>query len=173
MRIFCNSTQLPNALLLLIFALVATPLSPAYAQAQVSTLQLNQISTFSISSSGKSLSISLPQTTQPIVLSVELCTQISGQQPPRFFASARTSQSTTSSAGGAGANLPAAPPDNGEEVDIGGGLGFWNSASSLPNGGELDVQLAQTSGGGTWSFNVGVTTNSEDLPLTLLRMPLY
>jgi hypothetical protein len=162
--------QLPDALLLLILALVATPPSPVYAQAQAATLQLNQISTFSITSSGKSLSISLPQTTQPIVLSVELCTQIDGQQPPQFFASASTSQSTTSSAAGPGANPPGPPPDNGEEVNIGGGLGFWNSASSLPNGGELQVQLAQTSSGGTWSFNVGVTTNGEDISLGFSRM---
>jgi hypothetical protein len=162
---------------LLILALVATPLSPVHAQAQVATLQLNQISTFSISSSGKSLSISLPQTTQPIILSVELCTQIDGQQPPRFFASASTSQGTTNSASitsasasGAGANPQVSLPDQGEEVDMGGGLGFWNSASSLPNGGELDVQLAQSSNGGTWRFSVGVSTDSEDLSLTLSRM---
>jgi len=165
MRIFCNYTELPNALLLLILALVATPLSPAYAQG----LQLNKISTFSISSTGKSLSISLPQTTQPVVLSVELCTQIDGQQPPQFFASASNSQSTTTSAS-AGGDPQAALPGGAQEINMGGGLGFWTSAASLPNGGELEVQLAQTSSGGTWSFSVGVSTNSEDFSLTLSRM---
>jgi len=166
-RIFCVYTELPNALLLLILALVATPLSPAYAQ----DLQLNKISTFSISSTGKSLSISLPQTTQPVILSVELCTQIDGQPPPQFFASASNSQSTTTSAS-AGGNPQAALPGGGQEINIGGGLGFWTSASSLPNGGELDVQLAQTSSTGTWSFSVGVSTNSETFSLTLPRIVL-
>jgi hypothetical protein len=169
MRISPIYFNLPSPLLLLVFSILARSPSPSLAQAQPATLQLNKLATFSISSTQKSLSIPLPQTTQSIVLSVELCTQIDGQQPPRFFAGAGTgtSGSTSSSSTGssASASSTATPTaDDEEELDLGDGPGIWKSDASLANGGILTVQLDQTAAGGNWSFSVGISTNGEHQP---------
>ena len=166
MRISLIYFNLPSPLLLLVFSILARSPSPSFAQAQPTTLQLNKLATFSISSTQKSLSIPLPQTTQSIVLSVELCTQIAGQQPPRFFAGAGTgilgsssSSSTSSSASASSTGTPTA--DNEEELDLGDGPGLWKSDASLLNGGILTVQAGTS---GTWSFSVGISTNGEHQP---------
>lgn len=164
MRISCDYERLPKALVLLILASLASPLSPVYAQGQTTTLQLNQISTFSISSTTKSLSISLPQTQQAVVLSVELCTQIDGQQPPNFFASESTTPQRTSTASTSttsGTNPQIALPEDGDPLDVSNGLGLWKSAGSLSNGGTLSVQTVQTTGTNSWSFSVGLSTDSK------------
>jgi hypothetical protein len=169
MRISPIYLNLPSPLLLLVFSILSqSPLLSA-AQAQPATLQLNQLATFSISGTQKSLSIPLPQTTQSIVLSVELCTQIAGRQPPRFFAGpgagtsgSSSSSSTSSSASASSTGTPTAV--NEEELDLGDGPGIWKSDASLVNGGILTVQLDQAGTSGTWSFSVGISTNGEHQP---------
>jgi hypothetical protein len=169
MRISAIYFNLPRPLLLLLFSILAQSPSPSLAQAQPTTLQLNKLSTFSISSTQKSLSIPLPQTTQSVVLSVELCNQINGQQPPRFFAGAGTGTPGSSSSSSTGSNASASSTgtptaDDEEELDLSDGPGIWQSDASLVNGGILTVQLDQATQSGTWSFSVGISTNGEHQP---------
>lgn len=164
MRIPAAYLNLPSPLLLLVFSILAQTPSPSLAQAPAGTLQPNKITGFSINSTQKTIFISLPQTTQPIVLSVELCTQLNGQQPPRFFVAANTGNLTppppsgTQSSASPSSTAGVIVEDG--EVDVGTGLGIWNSSQSLVNGRSLNVELDPAIKSGTWSFRVGISTNS-------------
>ncbi len=160
MRISTRYLALPGPLLLLILGILQA------SQGQGQTVQLDRITTFSITKTQKSLSIALPQSTQPVVLSVELCTQVDGQQSPKFFASANTgtpvssSRSVTRSSASA-SSTPGVVADEGDPVDVDTGLGIWNSPQTLTNGGTLNVQLDQNTKSGTWRFSVGISTNGK------------
>lgn len=167
MRIPPINFNLPGPLLLLVFTMLIQSPSLSFAQPQPAILQLNRLATFSISSTQKSLTISLPQTTQPVVLSVELCTQMDGQQPPRFIAEPVTgtpvsssSSGTRSSASASGTGIPTAD----DELRLTRGVGSWTSGGPLINGGVLKVQLDQATGTGNWSFSVGISTDGEHWP---------
>ncbi|KAG8814126.1 stretch-activated cation channel mid1 [Serendipita sp. 399] len=160
-------SQLPTSLLVLLFTLLGgLPQHPStVVYAQDTPVLLNGITSFSINTSNRVLSFSLPSSAQPVVLSIELCTQVDGQDGPKFFVAANTSPVTsratsraTSSTRTAGSSPSTAGPlDNSVEIDVSGGVGYWNSVNSLENGGSLQVQLDSTARGGPWRFTVGLS----------------
>ncbi|KIM29726.1 hypothetical protein M408DRAFT_328587 [Serendipita vermifera MAFF 305830] len=156
------SLNLPNPLLLLILGLLYAPRS-SVAQ----TLQLDKIASFSITSTQRSLNIALPQSSQPVLLSVELCNLVDGQQTPKFFASTGTgastssSRSTTRSSASASSTPGVVVGDGDEPVDVDTGLGVWTSPQTFINGGTLKVQIDPSARSGTWRFNVGLSINVQ------------
>lgn len=151
--------------------LVGQLIRPVYAQGE--TVPLNQITAFSISSATRSMTISLPRTSQPVILSVEVCTQIDGQPAPKFFVlnastSSTTSRITSSTTQSATTGLPI-PNADGEEIQLLSGLGVWKSFETFTNGGTLTVQTTATFG--TWSFSVGVSDRSAYTDHALLKQP--
>ncbi|CAG8665000.1 288_t:CDS:2 [Acaulospora colombiana] len=109
----------------------------------------------------------MPQVSQPVVMSIELCTQVNGQQRPRFFvvpniagASSSTATRASSTSTSAGAIPSVEVPSGGVEVDMGNGLGTWNSLQPLDNGGTLQVRTSLGATTGTWNFRVGLSTGS-------------
>ena len=154
--------RLPVALLLLLLGLFQhEPRSSA--QVFTTPVGLDQITAHSISANTRSLLLSLPSTPRPVVLSVELCTQVDGQSPPRFFALASTAASSTRSTSSQSSTTSAStatitPVANSQELDVSGGVGYWNSRQSLENGGVLQVILPPGATGGPWRFSVGLSS---------------
>jgi hypothetical protein len=165
MRVITNYLSLPGSLLFLVLSLVTQPLCPAYAQPSSSSIVLDRIASFSITSTTRSLTLSIPPVGQPVVMSIELCTQVSGQQRPRFFvvpnvAGASSSTTRASSTSSSASAIPSIEvPSGGVEVDMGNGLGTWNSIQSFDNGGTLQVRTSLGATTGTWDFQVGLSTS--------------
>ncbi|CAG7850894.1 SubName: Full=Uncharacterized protein {ECO:0000313/EMBL:CCA68259.1} [Serendipita indica DSM 11827] len=168
--------RVPIALLLLLLGLVQHE-PRTRAQVFTTPVELDKITAHSISTNTQSLLLSLPSTPRPVVLSVELCTQVDGQNPPRFFALANTASSTTRQTSSQTSTTTASTPSitpvaNSQELDVSGGVGYWNSVKSLDNGGILQVILPPGATGGPWRFSVGLSTN-EPLHWRSERTPLF
>ncbi|KAG8817124.1 stretch-activated cation channel mid1 [Serendipita sp. 400] len=173
-------SQLPASLLLLVLSLIGLPQSTLVHAQGTSTpsVLFNGITPFSISTANRALSFSIPSSGQPVVLSIELCTQVDGQDGPKFSVARNTASSTN--AGGATSTRTAGSSGGssntllGESVgiDVSSGVGYWNSDSVLQNGGTLQVQLDPSARGGPWRFTVGLTTQNP-LHLRSELAPLF
>lgn len=161
------SLSLPSPLVLLIIGLFGT--SEINAQGNNGNgnqqITLNQIQTYTVSSTTASLSLAIPSTTEPVWLSIEMCSQVDGASIPQFFAKAsaagaNTSSSNSRSSASASSTSSAGNTsgDNGEEVILDGGVGIWSS-DVLSTGGTLLVRPSNARTG-SWTFRVGLSTNS-------------